>query len=196
LKFVHLSRSFQSDQRETEVGADPPEGTRPNGWIKSLDLFGGDIMKLTYRGVSYDYTPPVVEMKTIDEVGKFRGVDIRFRTVKKAPVQQPTLDLVYRGVAYSTGTSAVADATPEVAPATPVAVTAPVAAATVSTDDKARLMMMNRHRSVKQRQQSMLARLAVEAGLPADAAKYWNHIQGKVHPSFWATYSRSGASAS
>ncbi|MFH7245380.1 MAG: DUF4278 domain-containing protein [Spirulina sp.] len=147
-------------------------------------------MKLTYRGVSYDYTPPTTTLKTVDEVGKFRGVDIRFRTVTKAPVQQPTLDLMYRGVAYSTG------ATAEVAPvATPV--TAPVAtSATISTEDKARMMMLNRHRSVKQRQQSMLARLATEAGLPTDAAHYWNHIQGKVHPSFWATYGRSGAAAS
>jgi hypothetical protein len=61
-------------------------------------------MKLTYRGVSYDYNPPVVQTNTSDDVGKFRGVDIRFRTVQKAPVQQPTLDLVYRGVAYQIGT--------------------------------------------------------------------------------------------
>ena len=58
------------------------------------------------------------------------------------------------------------------------------------------MSMMNRHRSVKQRQQSMLGRLAIETGLPVEAAQYWNHIQGKVHPSFWATYSRSGAAAS
>jgi hypothetical protein len=149
-------------------------------------------MKLTYRGVSYEYTPPTTSLKTVDEVGKFRGVDIRFRTVTKAPVQQPTLDLMYRGVAYHTGTTVAA--TPVVAP-----VTAPVAApaaTAISTEDKARMMMLNRHRSVKQRQQSMLARLATEAGLPADAARYWNHIQGKVHPSFWATYGRSGAAAS
>lgn len=145
-------------------------------------------MKLTYRGISYEYTPPTVDLKTIDEVGKFRGVDIRFRTVTKAPVQQPTLDLMYRGVAYNPG--AAADATPAVAP-----VAAP-AATVFSTEDKARLMMLNRHRSVKQRQQSMLARLATEAGLPVEAAHYWNHIQGKVHPSFWATYGRSGAAAS
>lgn len=154
-------------------------------------------MKLTYRGVSYDYTPPVVQSNLTDEAGKFRGVDIRFRTVKKAAVQQPTLDLVYRGVAYQAGT-------PEAAPAAAIAappVAAPLVAATevataFSTEDKARMSMMNRHRSVKQRQQSMLARLATEAGLPAEAAHYWNHIQGKVHPSFWATYSRSGAAAS
>ncbi|WOD39153.1 DUF4278 domain-containing protein [Nodosilinea sp. E11] len=156
-------------------------------------------MKLTYRGVSYDYTPPVVESNVTDDVGKFRGVDIRFRTGKKAPVQQPTLDLVYRGVAYQTGTP---EAAPVVAPAPIVAIAAPapVAPATtitpLSTEDRARMSMMGRHRSVKQRQQSMLTRLATEAGLPEDAAKYWNHIQGKVHPSFWATYSRSGAAAS
>jgi hypothetical protein len=147
-------------------------------------------MKLTYRGVSYDYTPPAVESNLTDDVGKFRGVDIRFRTGKKAPVQQPTLDLVYRGVVYQNGTPAAA--APEVA-AIPAA---PATAISFSTEDRARMSMMGRHRSVKQRQQSMLARLATEAGLPEDAAKYWNHIQGKVHPSFWATYSRGGASAS
>ncbi|MGB3202515.1 MAG: DUF4278 domain-containing protein [Nodosilinea sp.] len=150
-------------------------------------------MKLTYRGISYDYTPPAVETNVTDDGGKFRGVDIRFRTVKKAPVQQPTVDLVYRGVAYQTGT-------PEMAPAIEVvpveAPAAPAAATAFNTEDRARMSMMNRHRSVKQRQQSMLARLATEAGLPEEAAHYWNHIQGKVHPSFWATYSRGGAAAS
>lgn len=155
-------------------------------------------MKLTYRGVSYDYNPPVVESNLTDEVGKFRGVDIRFRTVKKAAVQQPTLDLVYRGVAYQTGTPAVAPAveTPPVAAIAAPPAAVPAVATALSTEDKARMSMMNRHRSVKQRQQSMLARLATEAGLPAEAAHYWNHIQGKVHPSFWATYSRSGAAVS
>ncbi|HIK45759.1 MAG TPA: DUF4278 domain-containing protein [Leptolyngbyaceae cyanobacterium M65_K2018_010] len=144
-------------------------------------------MKLTYRGVSYDYTPPTVELTTTDEVGKFRGVDIRFRTVKKASVHQPTLDLVYRGAAYRTGSPVTAP----VVPAAPV-----VNPSATSAEEKARLMMLNRHRSVKQRQQSMLTRLASEAGLAANAGRYWNHIQGKVHPSFWATYSRSGAAAS
>ncbi len=155
-------------------------------------------MKLTYRGVSYDYNPPVVESNLTDEVGKFRGVDIRFRTVRKAAVQQPTLDLVYRGVAYQSGTPEAAPVV-EVAPVAAIAapaMVAPAVAIALSTEDKARMSMMNRHRSVKQRQQSMLGRLAVEAGLPAEAAHYWNHIQGKVHPSFWATYSRSGAAAS
>jgi hypothetical protein len=52
--------------------------------------------------------------------------------------------------------------------------------------------MMNHHRSVKRREQSMLTRLDGEVGLPVSAATgFWNHIQGKVHPSFWSTYDRS-----
>ncbi len=156
-------------------------------------------MKLTYRGISYDYNPPAVQANTTEEVGKFRGVDIRFRTVKKAPVQQPTLDLVYRGVPYQAGTPEVATvvAAPVALPTDHVVqATAALSTEAPTTEDRARLRMMNSHRSVKHRQQSMLSRLATEAGLPAEAAHYWNHIQGKVHPSFWATYSRSGAAAS
>ncbi|MGB3310395.1 MAG: DUF4278 domain-containing protein [Nodosilinea sp.] len=154
-------------------------------------------MKLTYRGVSYDYTPPAVETNATDEGGKFRGVDIRFRTVKKAPVQQPTLDLVYRGVAYQAGNPEIAAPVVEIVETAPVeAPAAPAVATTSNTEDRARMSMMNRHRLVKQRQQSMLTRLATEAGLPEGVALSWNHIQGKVHPSFWATYSRGGATAS
>lgn len=150
-------------------------------------------MKLTYRGISYDYTPPTVELTPSDEVGKFRGLDIRFRTLKKRPVQQPTLDLVYRGVAY--GANLAEPVVSQAVVAAPTAAPA-VEVGPVNTEDKARLMMMNRHRSVKQRQQSMLTRLAAEAGLATGASSYWNHIQGKVHPSFWATYSRSAAAVS
>jgi hypothetical protein len=139
-------------------------------------------MKITYRGVEYDYTPPTVETVPTSEVGKYRGVDIRFRAVKKAPVQQPTLDMVYRGVAYSTQPTAPV-ATPAKAPQ--------------GLDEKARGLLLNRHRNVKRRQQAMMGRLATEVGLTVEeATHYWNHIQGKVHPSFWATYDRSGAASS
>ena len=147
-------------------------------------------MKLTYRGVSYDYNPPVVETKPTEESGSYRGVDIRFRTITKAPVQQPNLDLIYRGVRYQTGQAQAAQ--PAIAPQPAVA--AP--AQTVSAGDRARVMMMKHHRFVKRRQQSMLGRLASEVGLPASAANYWGHIQGKVNPSFWATYDRSHATLS
>lgn len=148
-------------------------------------------MKLTYRGVQYDYNPPAVALNHTAEVGKYRGVDIRFRTVKSHPVQQPTLDLVYRGVAYRTGDTA------EVTPV--VNTTAPVAdapAALVDLELKARTLLMGHNRNVKRRQQAMLTRLAGNVGLEADVAQYWNRIQGKVHPSFRATYDRSGSAAS
>ncbi|MBD2256439.1 DUF4278 domain-containing protein [Pseudanabaena sp. FACHB-2040] len=151
-------------------------------------------MQLSYRGVKYEYTPPVVAAKSTDETGTFRGVDIRFRTIAKAPVQQSTLDLMYRGVGYRTGETAAPVAQPVTAPAAIAAPAAPVA--TRTTEDRARMMLINHHRLVKRRQQSMLSRSATEAGMPADASRYWNHIQGKVHPSFWATYDRGHASAS
>ena len=147
-------------------------------------------MKLTYRGVQYDYTPPVVETVDNFNTGKYRGVDIRFRTVKKNPVQQPTLDLVYRGVAHTTGEHT----SESVAPATAPIVDVPNAIANV--ESKARAILLGHHRSVKRRQQSMLTRLAVEVGLDEKDNHYWNHIQGKVHPSFWATYDRSHTAAS
>jgi hypothetical protein len=54
-------------------------------------------MKLSYRGVTYDYTPPQVNYNTNDTVGKYRGLDIRFRKPTQPLVQLPTLDLIYRG---------------------------------------------------------------------------------------------------
>jgi hypothetical protein len=150
-------------------------------------------MKLTYRGVQYDYNPPAVETNNTSEVGKYRGVDIRFRNAKKNPVQQPTLDLVYRGVAYRTGETAT-ETTPEVAVVPATVADAPAALANVEL--KARTMLMGHHRSVKRRQQAMLARLASDVGLDADVTQYWNHIQGKVHPSFWTTYDRSRSASS
>ena len=150
-------------------------------------------MKLTYRGVQYDYTPPSVEMQDTSEAGTYRGIDIRFRTVRKQPIQQATLDFVYRGAAYRTG-EAVSEAVPAQVPATAAVAKAPAALADVEL--QARTMLTNHHRNVKRRQQAMLTRLATQVGLDAGNARCWNHIQGKVHPSFWATYDRSHAATS
>ncbi|WP_204153325.1 DUF4278 domain-containing protein [Leptolyngbya sp. CCY15150] len=54
-------------------------------------------MQLSYRGVTYDYTPPQVNYNSKEAVGKYRGLDIRFRKVSQPVVQLPTLDLIYRG---------------------------------------------------------------------------------------------------
>ncbi|MBE9179691.1 hypothetical protein IQ268_14070 [Oculatella sp. LEGE 06141] len=66
----------------------------------------------------------------------------------------------------------------------------------MSTQDQARALMMRHHHLIKNRQQSLLARSAAEVGLPPEASQYWNHIQGKAHPSFAASYDRSHASLS
>lgn len=139
-------------------------------------------MKLTYRGVSYDYNPPTVEYGDRTQVGKYRGVDVRFRNIKKAPVLQPTLDLIYRGVAYT--------ANPTESPAS-------VAAPAPSVKEQARWLMMSHHKNVKRRQQAMLTRLDAKVGLPAsEATHFWNHIRGEAHPSFGASYDRSQATMS
>ncbi|MBE9179754.1 DUF4278 domain-containing protein [Oculatella sp. LEGE 06141] len=65
-------------------------------------------MKLQYRGATYDYNPPEVVYSSSNTVGKYRGLDLRFRNLRKVPVFQPTLDLIYRGVHTKASTSAPA----------------------------------------------------------------------------------------
>jgi hypothetical protein len=66
----------------------------------------------------------------------------------------------------------------------------------MNAQEQARYLMMDHHRIIKNRQQSMLTRSAEEVGLEADVTEYWNHIQGKVHPSFRSSYDRSHVSLS
>ncbi len=147
-------------------------------------------MTLTYRGVNYEYTPPAVDMQPTEEVGQYRGLEWRFRNPKKVPVLQPNLNLMYRGVAYQTGA--------EESVATPAYRPAPVAVSSKdhSIANMARSLMMSHHQWIKNRQQTLLSRTATEVGLDQDAASYWNHIQGKVHPSFRNSYDRSPAALS
>ncbi|MEB3274929.1 MAG: hypothetical protein ACO4AJ_07935 [Prochlorothrix sp.] len=62
--------------------------------------------------------------------------------------------------------------------------------------EKARCLLMQHHREVKKRDQSLLTRLAEDVGLSAeDAAQFSNHIQGK--PTAGSSgYDRSHASMS
>jgi hypothetical protein len=76
-------------------------------------------MKLTYRGVPYEYTPvPVTAMQT-GLVGKYRGVPFALQTITAPTIPEPECDLTYRGVHYHRGrasTLTVARATiPEMA---------------------------------------------------------------------------------
>jgi hypothetical protein len=59
-------------------------------------------MKLCYRGVEYDYTPPVLEVSESEMLGHYRGRPLRFSYVKHVPFPQSEANLKYRGAAYHT----------------------------------------------------------------------------------------------
>lgn len=129
-------------------------------------------MKLTYRGISYEYNPPLVETADVEAVGKYRGLEWRFRNPTKLPVTQASLDLKYRGVAYSTNSqveevsSASADVKNAESVQTPV----------FSIGDRARFLMMKHSRAIENRQQTMLNRVAAEIGLTVDVSQHLSHI--------------------
>lgn len=64
----------------------------------------------------------------------------------------------------------------------------------MSTQDRARALMMRHHQMVKNRQQSMLSRASAELGLTD--GEYQNRIQGKFPADFGADYDRSNSSVS
>jgi hypothetical protein len=66
----------------------------------------------------------------------------------------------------------------------------------MSTEQQARALMMRHHHIIKNRQQSMLSRAAVEVGMSPEASEYWNHIQGQPHPSFRNSYDRTSVGMS
>ena len=59
-------------------------------------------MKLCYRGVEYDYTPPALEVTESEMLGHYRGRPLRFSYVKHVPFPQSEANLRYRGAAYHT----------------------------------------------------------------------------------------------
>lgn len=142
-------------------------------------------MKLCYRGVSYEYTPPTLKITLGEVVGKYRGLDVRSHNLATMPMEQPSFELQYRGVPYKTGSQVVA-AQPAV-----VAASEPIANKGLRTTEKARSLMVKQSRGIKKRQQAMLSRLAGEVGLGSNVADYWNRIQGKIHPTFRISYDRS-----
>ena len=98
-------------------------------------------MKLSYRGTTYNYTPADVDVTEGELAGKYRGLDWKFCNQKKAPVQQTTVELKYRGVALTTGEPQSAN---------------------TSTPEQARRLMMDRQIKGEKRQRSMLSRLTAE----------------------------------
>ncbi len=59
-------------------------------------------MKLTYRGVSYDYNPPMLEVTESEMAMRYRGQSTAYTYVRHVPIPQPAEQLTYRGVAYQT----------------------------------------------------------------------------------------------
>lgn len=59
-------------------------------------------MKLCYRGVSYDYTPPILEVTESEMLGQYRGRSLNFSYVKHVPFPQSEANLKYRGATYHT----------------------------------------------------------------------------------------------
>ncbi|MEM9541255.1 MAG: DUF4278 domain-containing protein [Cyanobacteria bacterium P01_E01_bin.42] len=103
-------------------------------------------MKLTYRGVTYNYNPTNVETINTEVGGKYRGLEWRFRNRKASTAQKPTLDLVYHGVAYTQGQEAEQEAVK--AKPSPV----------LSIGERARALFLNKKREELNRQESMLVR--------------------------------------
>lgn len=155
-------------------------------------------MKLTYRGVDYTQTPAANSGD--------RAAKLRWNQAQRAQ----NVNLRYRGATYELSPEAVSTAEP--APAANAVLTyrgvtyqvqsakstAPVAQPTpVSLDDLTRTLNIQHHRQIKQREQTMLSRLAAGTGIPMTrSGLFWNHIQGDAHPSFRTLYDRSHAAMS
>ena len=72
-------------------------------------------MKLSYRGVKYENTSPILEGTDGEIGGTYRSQAGRFSYVRHIPEPPPVQDLKYRGVAYRTRGVAVAVPTSAVA---------------------------------------------------------------------------------
>ena len=148
-------------------------------------------MKLTYRGVSYDYTPNQVPPQgaTIG-TGVYRGASVAFNALAEIP-QQPEANLTWRGVSYHTGTPA-----PVAAPVTEARPTTAVTHPSSGVVALARNLFIRHHQRMRRREQGMMVRVAAEVGIPVeDAAHYTSRIQGEL-PHGFSGYDRSGTAMS
>lgn len=104
-------------------------------------------MKLNYRGVGYEYNPPVVAVDEGEIAGKFRGLDWRFHNLQKPLVLQPPVNLTYRGVTYNNHPTADAEG-PE-----------------SKVKSLSRWLMLRNEKMAKNRAESMLSRTSHEIGV-------------------------------
>ena len=167
-------------------------------------------MKLTYRGISYTYTPnPIFKYGPVFAMGNYRGALLSFCTVENIP-EQPRFDLTWRGIPYRSGTEVqmVQPTVGVAASETSSTGSAAKGEANVSSKEpetvtpklsvleQARNLFVRHHQKTRQREQSMLGRLNEEVGLSSeDAAHYESHVQGKI-PHDFGGYDRSNAAMS
>lgn len=55
-------------------------------------------MKLSYRGISYEHQPAVLEAQEGEVTGKFRGRAWKAHTFRGIPVRKQQARMTYRGV--------------------------------------------------------------------------------------------------
>lgn len=162
-------------------------------------------MKLSYRGVNYDFNPSSLQARgakhRLAEVSKGRalGAILTYRGATYA-IEPPTQAapakvgapvgtvLTYRGQSYTVQPTVQNVAVPAVVqPATVASAKVPA----LSIQDQARALTMNHHRAMKKRQQVMLVRSAAEVGMSSTATSHWERLQETFNPAFQATYDRS-----
>ena len=66
----------------------------------------------------------------------------------------------------------------------------------MSTQERARALMMRHYQLIKNRQQSMLERVSEELHLPESTSHYWNPIQGKISVNARMNYDLSNVAMS
>ena len=160
-------------------------------------------MKLTYRGVSYDYTPNPVPQKgsVIGTRYLSRCSGYVQRSGRATPLSRR---LIWSGAVFPIGRVPLLPLPPLwlkfwLPPqwfAEPAAPGTAVAETSTGVIDMARNLFIRHHQRMRRREQGMMVRLAAEVGIPVeDAAHYESHIQGKL-PHDFSGYDRSSTAMS
>ena len=78
-------------------------------------------MKLSYRGVQYDYEPALLEVRESQSSGFYRGRRLNFPYASHLHAPQPVSNLTYRGMGYDTTAEGIRTSFPlTVEPQSPV----------------------------------------------------------------------------
>jgi hypothetical protein len=126
---------------------------------------GVKTMKLSYRGVKYNYNPPTFAGSVPAAHGVYRGT--AFSSEQPiVDISVPEQELTYRGVAYHRGGNKAA---------TRAVAMAGVANQSLNVDELARRSMTDQRMAEKHLQDSMWARAATEMGLDIDWTDSHSH---------------------